>query len=204
MSLWRRWAGAGALAGAIVLWAGCTTPAARPGALPVSPKLNPFVYYEDGRVLFIAVDGRAAQYQKHEPVFPLGIALANQSAGPLTFARESFTLETETGQQYPTIGHREFLETYHRSRRDVRLADAFQDILFARFQNLYAPVAWRLFPFSGETSAVQERVELGRRQLTWGYLYFPVPPEGIHRKRFTLLVRPVNHPETYVVRFALR
>lgn len=171
----------------------------------LSPKLNPFVYYEDGRVLFIAVDGRAAQYHEaKEPFFPVGLGLANQSRTPLTFSRESFVLEAEGGQQFPTISHQEYLQSYDNTRQDMRLADAFQGILFARFGNLYRPVPWRLFPFRGERAAVQERLELGRRHVTWGYLYFPVPPEGIHGKRFTLLVRPEDFPETFVVRFALR
>jgi len=169
----------------------------------LSSTLNPFVYYEQGATLFLAVDGRATQYVKEGEIMPLEIGLANLSNKSLTFDRESFILEDDTGESYPVVSHEEFTRLYDRSRIDARLADTFAELMTIRFQNhTYLP--WRLFPFSGEVSNVVDTFELGRQTWTMTYLYFPMPESGLHGKQFTLLARAKELPDPFVVRFAVK
>lgn len=192
---------------AVLIAAGIGCAAVRGGAAPVSkavtsPKLNPTVFFEDGETAFFGVDGRAAQYVKEGTLFPLGIGLANRSKGPLTFTRESFVLEDQDGKKYTLASYEEF-QSYGRSRADARLLDAFAEIMRARFGN-FSFTAFHLFPLKDQTVPARDRIELGRTTWTAGYLYFPIPPGGIHGKTFSLLVRAKEVPETFVVKFSLR
>jgi hypothetical protein len=128
--------------------------------------------------------------------------VANKSRESISFDRESFTLETEDGVRYPLVSHREYLDQYTgpRSRADIRLADTMLDAMELRFVN-YAYEPWRLYPYKGEASTMQESVTLGSRFWTVGYLYFPVPDGGVKGKRFRLLVSSRDLPEILVVDF---
>ncbi len=192
---------------AFVAAAGAGCGALRGGPAPASqvvtsPKLNPTVYFEDGETAFFGVDGRAAQYVKEGTLFPLGIGLANRSKGTLTFTRESFVLEDSEGKKYPLASYEEF-QPYTRSRSDERMLDAFAESMRARFGN-FSFASFEMFPRKDRTVPARDRVELGRTTWTVGYLYFPIPPGGIHGKAFSLLIRVKEVPETFVVRFSLR
>ena len=193
------------LAFSVAAGIGCAS--VRGGAAPVSqavasPKLNPTVFFEDGETAFLGVDGRAAQYVKEGALFPLGIGLANRSKGALTFTRESFVLEDQEGKKYTLASYEEY-QAYERSRTDARLLDAFLDVMRTRFGN-FSFTSFQLFPLKDRTVPARDRVELGRTTWTAGYLYFPIPPGGIHGKTFSLLVRVKEVPETFVVKFSLR
>ena len=176
-----------------------TIPSTRPS---LSPKLAPFVNFEDGAILFIGVDVRAAQYVKDGAVFPLGIGLANHSKKPLTLSRESFVLETADGKLYPLVSQQEFIRDYRRSPSDARLADAFHEVMTSRFSN-YRFTRQQLFAAaSGGTAS--DSFQLGRLFWSRFYLYFPIPAEGIHDREFTLLVRAHELPDPFVVRFSLK
>jgi len=177
-----------------------TTPSGRPLQ---SPKLNPFIYFEEGRALFIAVDGRAAQYTKSGTIFPLGLGLVNLGKTGLTFSAESFILETSDGAHYPVVSVEEYNREYKRSRTDRRLGDSFDEVMLTRFRN-YNLIDWTLFPFAGQGAASQQLLELERGYWTRNHIYFPIPETGIHGQNFSLLVRAKESPETYVVRFFLR
>ncbi len=171
--------------------------------MALSPKLNPFVHFEEGRTLFIGVDGRAAQYVKDGGIFPLGLGLANMGSEALNFSVESFILETSEGARYPVISIEEYNRDYKRSGADIKLADSFAEGMLTRFRN-YNFTPWRLFPARGSGGGSQRALELNRGFWTQNYLYFPVPEAGIHGKEFSLLVSAKELPETFVVRFTLR
>jgi hypothetical protein len=177
--------------------------AVTPSGKVLSPKLTPFLHFEDGATMFIGVDGRAAQFVKEGTVFPLGIGLANQSDNPLTFSREGFVLETEGGRRYPLISVEEFNRSYTRSRSDAKLAETAIEALKTRFRN-YRPMNHQMYPVKGGDSTSTDSFQLGRIHWTYFYAYFPVPEDGIHGREFTLLVQPREFDESYVVRFALR
>ena len=168
----------------------------------MSPKLNPFVYFEEGTTLFVGVDTRAARYVEDGTIFPLGLGLSNVWEKSLTVGREDIVLEDDAGNRYPLVSLEEFNRDYRRSRTDARLLDSFVEAVGGRYSNFdYTP--WRLFPFKGETSTSTDTIELGRFNWTVGYLYFPIPEGGVKDRSFALLVETREVPETFVVRFTV-
>jgi hypothetical protein len=189
-----------------------------------SPTMLPLVYYEDGAVLFVGVDARAAQYAKDgETMFPVGIGLGNRARRMLDFDRESFILETAEGRRYPLVTVQEFNQGYKRSASDRELAGPFLEALQVKFD----PQHFRsraFFPTRGTSSRdVDQRspgppgaaavalgpqtvasFELGPTDWTHMYLYFPIPEEGLHKERFKLLVSAKGEPDPFVVGFEVR
>jgi hypothetical protein len=174
-----------------------------PSGKSMSSKLTPFLYYEDGATLFLGVDARAAQYVKEGTIFPLGIALANQSKSPLTFSRENFVLETASGQRFPLVSVEEFNRSYTRSRSDARLADSAREAMNARFTN-YRFTDQTMYPMRGGGGTSTDQFQLGRMFWTHFYVYFPLPEDGIHGQQFTLLLEIPEADDTFVVNFALK
>ncbi len=194
----------------ICLSAGCLkssriTPSGT-SAPSTSPTMLPLVYYEDGALLFIGVDARAAQYAKDgDAMFPVGIGLGNRARRSLDFGRESFVLETSAGRRYPIVTVQEFNEGYSRSATDRELAGPFLEALQVKFD----PRGFRsraFFPARGtavESTAVSA-FELGPTDWTHMYLYFPLPEGGLHKERFRLLVSAKGEPDPFVVNFEVR
>ncbi len=204
---WLRWVSDGALLIVVSLSIGCAVGPAPTGTprVETSPKLNPFVHFEEGRALFVAVDGNAAQYVKDgDALLPLGVGLANTGTRNLDFSRESFVLEDSAGRKYPVVGIEEFNRVHRRSRSDETLFESFAEIMRLRFYNSYTEVRWVFFPTSALNSTASDRMELPRMHDAKGYLYFPIPVEGVHGRAFRLLVTPTDGSETYVVRFVLK
>jgi hypothetical protein len=203
------WRASAGLAVALVLAALSTACAGKgeiavtPSGSRLSPKLTAFLYFEDGKTMFLGVDTRAAQYVKEGAIFPLGIGLANQSSEPLTFSREGFVLEAEDGTQYPLVSVEEFNRSYTRSRNDAQLADTAREALNARFTN-YRFAERQMYPVKGGSGTSQDSFQLGRMFWTHFYVYFPMPEDGIHGKRFTLELNVSELDETFVVDFALK
>ncbi len=196
---------AGLLAVVTLLAAGaCATSNRQIGAaghLLVSASLSPSTYYDEGKQLFLGVDTRAAGLTRKGSVFPLGVAVANKSPGSLTLRSESFVLEDDKGARYAVVGYEEWTEQYRRRKSDETLLEDFYGVLNARFLS-YRRGPLRFFPLKFQ-GRVRVR-ELGRRTLASGYLYFPMPEGGVKGRRFTLLLKVDEHPETFVVRFKVR
>ncbi len=170
----------------------------------LSAKLTPFTYYDEGELLFIGADTRAAQYIRDESIFPLGVALVNKTLKSMTLNRESFLLEDDTGKRYPLVSHEEYRASYRRSKTDERLADNFIEAMRGRFAT-FSYRELRMFPATSRLSTTStSEVEVRRRQMTVGYVYFPVPEGGLHKRDLKLLFRVQEYPETFVVRFSVR
>ena len=191
--------------------AGClgknTTVSANPTAKgPTSPTMLPLVYNEDGAILFIGVDTRAAQYAKDgETMFPLGVALGNRAKRTLKFNRESFVVESASKKRYPLVTIQEFNEKYQRSTNDLQLAQPFLEALQVKF----APEKFRaraFFPVRSTTAVATavDSFELGTTEWTHLYLYFPMPADGLHHRTFRLLVSLDGEPDPLVVGFEVR
>jgi len=189
---------------AALLLAACASSGGHRPTSQLSPKLTPFTYYNEGDLLFIGADTRAAQYIRDESIFPLGIALVNKTLRPMTISRESFLLEDETGKRYPLVSHQEYRASYHRSKTDERLADTFVEAIRGRFIN-FSYRELRMFPPSSRLRTTStSAVEVQRREMVMGYLYFPIPEGGLHKRDLKLLLRVEERPETFVVRFSVR
>jgi len=171
-------------------------------ARTLSEKLNPFVYYEIGSVMFLAVDTRAASYVDDATMFPLGLGISNLSQGSLTFKREQIIVEDSAGRRYPVVSYDEYRRDYKRSRSDAELGQEFAGIMETRYGN-FRSTPWALFPAGGSTAPVVNQVEVGRNEYVIGYLYFPMPEGGIDKKKFKLLVRADEYPEPFLIGFAI-
>src|SRR6185436_15631255 len=89
-------------------------------------KLSTFAWKEDGNLIALIVDTRAARYVEEANYMPLEISVANRGLKELVLTRESFTLVDETGQKYPVVGPQELLENYDFLDRDRQtLAELF-------------------------------------------------------------------------------
>src|SRR5678809_1806137 len=60
-------------------------------------KLSTFAWKEDGNLIALIVDTRAARYVEESSYMPLEITVANRGLKELVLTRESFTLVDETG-----------------------------------------------------------------------------------------------------------
>jgi hypothetical protein len=185
---------------------GRVTPTGATSATATSPTMLPLVYQEDGAVLFLGVDTRAAQYARDgETMFPLGVALGNRARRTLTLGRESFTLETQAGERLPLVSVAEFNRDYRRSSSDLDLARTFLDALQAKFD----PQKFRaraFFPARGGTGTATavDAFDLGTTEWTHLYLYFPMPADGVHDRRLELLVTVDGEPDPFLVSFEVR
>ncbi|MDQ7005713.1 MAG: hypothetical protein Q9Q40_00620 [Acidobacteriota bacterium] len=187
----------------ILLGACASTGSHRPDS-HLSAKLTPFTYYDEGDLLFIGVDTRAAQYISDESIFPLGIALVNKTLKSMTIDRESFVLEDDNGKRYPLVSHKEYRASYRRSKTDEQLADNFIEAMRGRFAT-FSYRELRMFPATSRRSTTStSAVEVRRRQMVVGYVYFPVPENGLHKRDLKLLFKVEEQPETFVVRFSIR
>jgi hypothetical protein len=190
---------------AALLVAGSCATASRPvgpDGEPLSAKLRPHSYYEEGDLAFIGVDTQAASFHEEGEAFPVLVGIGNLSGGSLTVNRESFRLEDDQGNEFAPISINEFNEEYVRSSPDERLAAGFLEALSARYANF--GYRWmRFFPVRGSGRTAIDTLEIGRRMYSAGYLYFPVPEGGIEDRTFRLLAEFEERPETYVVRFVV-
>jgi len=174
-----------------------------PAGPSLSPKLTPFLFFEDGNVAFVGVDARAAQYVKKGDIFPLAIGLANRGMPPISFGREGFILETADGGRYPLVTVEEYNKGYTRSRNDLRMLDSAVEAMNTRFAT-YSYVERQLFPVKGGAGTGIDNFELTRNVWTMFYVYFPIPEDGIHGKEFALLVDIKEFENPLVVRFDVK
>lgn len=187
----------------------CLAPNRSAQAVPreaLSPKLDPFIFFEEGGALFVGVDGRAAQYTKKGSIFPLGLGLVNHQRTTVEFGRESFVLESADGRRYPLVSVEEFNRDYNRSQSDDRLGESLRTIMLSRYGQGYRFQPWTPFPasFRGGATNAPDRLQLGRANYTVTYLYFPIPASGLHGETFTLIVTPYESDESYLVDFSIR
>jgi hypothetical protein len=173
-----------------------------PQGEPLSAKLRPNTFYEQGEVAFIAVDVQAASFHEEGDAFPLLVGISNLGGGSLTVNRESFRLEDAQGNEYAPISVNEYNEEYVRSGPDETLAESFLEAVSGRYSNF--GYRWmRFFPVRGSGRTAIDTMEIGRRMWTAGYLYFPVPDGGLEDQSLRLLTEFEEQPQTFVVRFVV-
>jgi len=147
-------------------------------------KLSTFAWKEDGNLIALIVDTRAARYVEEANYMPLEISVANRGLKELVLTRESFTLVDETGQKYPVVGPQELLENYDFLDRDRQtLAELFGivDQKFSTF-TLYPS---KLSP-SRTGGVVRDQVTLPKFGYMVDFIYFPKPATGVKDHKFEL------------------
>jgi len=179
-------------------------------------KLSTFVYMEEGKLVSLIVDARAARIHEKSPYFPLEICVANRGlAGDLTLTRESFILIDQDGNRYHVASPRDLTESYQYLDIDRQQAE-LEGIVYGRFVNFtryaatFSPTPP---PEAGPGGAaalprppgvVQDRVSLPK----WGYMidfvYFPVPRSGLLDRKFELHMEATELPDPVFVKFAVQ
>jgi hypothetical protein len=162
-------------------------------------KLSTFAWQEDGNLVNLIVDTRAARYAEDAGYMPLEIAVANRGVKDLTLTRESFTLVDETGQKYPVVGPRELMESYDFLDRDRTTLAELEGIVearfatFTRFPSKFSPT--RTLMGRG-SNLVRDSVSLPKFGYFVDFIYFPKPGTGIKDHKFELqMASPALPPD---------
>jgi hypothetical protein len=161
-------------------------------------KLSTFAFMEDGNLVTLIVDTRAARYSEEAGYMPLEIAVANRGLKEMVLSRESFTLVDETGQKYPVVGPRELMEGYDfldRDRTTLAELDGIVDQKFATFTQYPS----RFSPsrtMSAGSNLVRDVVTIPKFGYMVDFIYFPKPATGMKDHRFELqMSSPVLPPD---------
>jgi len=169
-------------------------------------KLSTFAYIEQGDIVTLIVDTRAARDKDGRPYMPLEIAVANHGLRKLALTLESFTLLDTQGNRYPAASPRELLEGYEMLDFDRNLAE-LEGITFNRF----AAMARYPSNFSptrtvtvGGSNIVRDLVGLPRHGYIIDFIYFPAPLTGIRDQQFELFVDSPDLTDPVFVKFEVR
>lgn len=199
---------AGAAAILTLTVAACAVPGGRRAPDDgTDPRLNLTTFYEEGRIAFLAVDTRAASMVRSREILPLAIIYVNKSGGAIRLNVESFTLRDPEGTVYPLISYETFREQYsNRVGADNRLSEPFYESTNVHLgidSSTVSPYRFVAIPFYGADGPRANRLELGSKNYTRGFVYFPVPSGGLKDRIFELNVRSPDLPQDIFVRFRI-
>lgn len=170
-------------------------------------KLSAFAFIEEGDLLTLIVDTRAARLREESPYLPIEVAVANRDLRQLTLTRESFTLVDADGNRYPCAGPKELLEGYEFLDMDRRVAELDEIVFnrfvnFTRYQSQFSPTrSVRVGP--GGSTIVKDRVVLPKFGYLLDMIYFPRPKSGVLNQKFELFVTAPELEEPVFVKFAV-
>ena len=147
-------------------------------------KLSTFAWKEDGNLIALIVDTKAARYVEEANYMPLEISVANRGLKELVLTRESFTLVDETGQKYPVVGPQELLQNYDFLDRDRQTLAELFGIVDQKFTT-YTLYPSKLSP-SRTGGTVRDQVTLPKFGYMVDFIYFPKPATGVKDHKFEL------------------
>lgn len=196
----------------VLLLASCAGRGQSPGTPELTgldPKLSTFAYMEEGSLVSFIVDTKATRYHRNDAYIPLEIALANRDLDLLTLSRESFTLVDAQGTRHAVASPRELIENYQFLDNDQRTLAELPGIVFnkfstfTRYQSRFSPL--RSGPVvPGESTLVQDRVNVPKFGYIIDFLYFPRPPDAVLDDRFELFLDTPQLDEPVFVKFQVR
>jgi hypothetical protein len=175
--------------------AGCAlqhTPTAGRAGQP-SATLAPSVYYEEGNLVFFAVNTGLERFDVDDELVALEIAIANKSKGRLTVTNEGVTLQGE-GKSWPAASARE--SAGHKLRADFerRLQVVpFADAVRQRFPS-YSVVS----PNTGATPGdrtLARAVELPQQAVMIAQIWFPHPGGKLAGRTFEVWLDAPELPQ---------
>ncbi len=171
-------------------------------------KLTTFSYIEDGGLVTLIVDIKAARLRDGAGYMPIEIAVANRGLKKLTLTRESFTLIDADQTRYPVASPRELLENYQFLDFDrnnlAELEGIVQDkfATYTRYRSLFSPT--RMRTRNGQSNLVRDVVVLPKFGYLVDMLYFPLPTNGIRHQRFELFLQSADLEDPVFVKFEVR
>ena len=199
--------GAGLLLACLVL-ASCATrqPIRGQPVEGLDTKLSTYAYIEEGDIVTLIVDTRAARDKDGQPYVPLEIAVANHGLRKLTLTRESFVLIDNEGRRYPVASPRELLQGYDMLDFDRNLAE-LEGIVFNRFGAMprypssFSPTRTGIV---GRSSLVRDLVALPKHGYLIDFLFFPTPQTGLRDQVFELFLDSPDLEDPVFVKFEVR
>lgn len=193
------------------LIAGCASARRLPQEEGLHPRLTPFTYIEEGKLVAFSVDTQCTALRDKEPFVPLPVAVANKGLDKLVMTRESFTLVDEAGNRYPLATVQEARTLGPLMNNDYRVSEYFFDVIATQFH------AWRfqsvtLFPvlnaanplLGSRRNIVADSIELGKRMWMADILYFPHPKDSLKGKKFELWLSTPDLAEPVFVKFRIK
>jgi hypothetical protein len=166
---------------------------------PVSTKLSPFNYKEEGNLVLMIVGVEAARYNVREKYFPLFVTVANKGAPTLRVTRESFAFEDSLGRRYNPLPLTVIQAEYHRGEFDRKLFRQNYSFIGTTVER-YTPIPSNFYP-SVTRGIVHDQVQLPRFGYLNDILYFPIPEEGVRGGPFHLHFKTGELEEGVVVAF---
>jgi len=169
-------------------------------------KLSTFAYYEEGDIVTLIVDTRAARDKDGSPYVPFEIAVANHGVRKLALTLESFTLIDKNGTRYPAATPRELLQGYDMLDFDRNFAEIEGIVTtrfgaMARYPSNFSPTRTTSI---GGSNLVRDLVALPRHGYLIDFIYFPAPATGIRDQPFELFVDSPDLPDPVFLRFEVR
>jgi len=143
-----------------------------PGVTP-SNTLSPTIYYEEGSLVFLAVDLNLSKYQLEADLIPVEIGIFNKGLQNLTVGPELITLRSRNNESWPVASAKEssgnsLRSSFDRNRQPVTLIE----LIDQRFGNS------RFKSSTGvrQGNATMNRtVSLLQREWTSAQIWFPNP-----------------------------
>jgi hypothetical protein len=171
-----------------------TTARNTPPTRDASPTLAPCIYYEDGALVFFAVNAHLARFSLQDDLIPLEIAIANRGLKTLTVISENITLRTDSGQSFPVAQPEESAGSSLRSSFDRNLMPvSFVEILELRFS------AYRFVPLTsglrGGNQSMSRNAKMARHSWTLAQIWFPSPGENLKGRSYEIWFDAPELPE---------
>jgi len=150
-----------------------------------SPTMTRGVHFEEGNLVFFAVNVELARFRLEEDLLPLEIAVANKGLTKLTVSPEGITLRAigEGGQAWPVAQPEESASQNLRSSFDRKLMPvSFEEVVRLRFPiYTYVPST---FGLRGGNKSMSRTAEMARRTWTMAQVWFPNPGGELKGKLF--------------------
>lgn len=186
---------------AVTVVAGCATGrgaeiAGTPRGPEPSPTLGPSIHYEEGKLVFFAVNAHMARFSLEKELIPLEIAIANKGLKTLTVYPERITLRAPGagGKAWPMASPQESVARSLRSSFDRKLSPvSFVDLVRRRFPAFtYVPST---FGFRGGNWTMTRSAEMARNTWTLSQVFFPNPGGELKGKVFEVWLEAEELPD---------
>jgi len=168
-----------------------------------SPSLARGIYYEEGSLVFFAVNVELARFQLDKELLPLEIAVANKGLEKLTVGPEGITLhEVGGGKAWPMASPEESVSSSLRSSFDRQLQPvSLLEVVKQRFRAFtYVPTT---LAERGGNISMTRTAEMARNTWTMSQVWFPNPGGDLKGKLFEVWLEApeLDQPVFTTIRF---
>jgi hypothetical protein len=165
-----------------------------PGRSQTSPTLAPYIHFEEGDLVFFAVNTHLARLSLNEDLIPLEIAIANKSLDMLTVAPELILLRDSEGNRWPVASASEsagksLQSRFNRNLQPVPFLDTVR-LQLSAYQPL--PATFGLRP--GDYTMTRT-VELRKKTWIYAQIWFPNPGGELKGSQFEIWLNSPELPE---------